>query len=124
MAAEEIDVEVAHAMWRAGDLVVDVRTPAEYAHGHIAGAVNVPLDAIPLRTGELPPGQIIAVCSMGNRSRKGAETFARAGRTAFSLRGGTKAWAGAGLSLVTGSEPGERERGGPGVLRRLFGRRG
>lgn len=122
-AAEEIDVEVAHAMWSAGDLVVDVRLPEEYAHGHIAGAINVPLDRIPVRAAELPPGQVIAVCSLGNRSRRGAEAFARAGRTAFSMRGGTKAWARAGWAIVTGPEPGDRERAGP--LRRLrerFGR--
>lgn len=116
-AFEEIDVEVAHAMWGVGDLVVDVRMPEEYAHGHIAGAINVPLDRIPVRAGELPPGQVVAVCSMGNRSRRGAEAFARRGRTAFSMRGGTKEWARAGLPIVTGAEPGDRER--PGLLRRL-----
>lgn len=107
--AEEIDVEVAYAMWRAGDLVVDVRTQQEYAHGHIAGAVNIPLDLIPVRTAELPPGQVIAVCSLGNRSRRGADAFARAGRDAFTMRGGTKAWAAAGLPVVAGPDPGERE---------------
>lgn len=115
--AEEIDVEVAHAMWRAGDLVVDVRTPEEYGHGHIAGAINIPLDRIPVRAHELPPGQVIAVCSMGNRSRRGAEAFARTGRTAFSMRGGTKAWARSGLSIVSGPEPGKRTR--PGLMVRL-----
>jgi rhodanese-related sulfurtransferase len=109
-AAEEIDVEIARAMWAAGDLVVDVRLPEEYAHGHIAGAVNVPLDRIPVRAAELPPGQVVAVCSMGNRSRRGAESFARAGRDAFTVRGGTKAWAAAGLPIVRGAEPGERTR--------------
>ena len=120
--AEEIDVDVARAMWDVGDLVVDVRTPEEYAHGHIGGAINVPLDRIPVRATELPPGQVIAVCSMGNRSRRGAEAFARAGRTAFSMRGGTKEWARAGLPIVTGPEPGEREP--PGLLRRLRDRVG
>jgi rhodanese-related sulfurtransferase len=121
--AEEIDVDVARAMWNVGDLVVDVRTPDEYAHGHVAGAVNIPLDRIAVRAAELPPGQVITVCSMGNRSRRGADSFARAGRDAFSMRGGTKAWARAGLPIVTGPEPGKRHP--PGVLRRLldhFGR--
>jgi rhodanese-related sulfurtransferase len=121
-AAEEIDVDVAHAMWGVGDLVVDVRSPDEYAHGHIAGAINVPLDLIPVRVAELPAGQVIAVCSMGNRSRRGAEAFVRAGRTAFSMRGGTKQWARAGLPVVTGPEPGERGR--PGLLARLRARPG
>jgi rhodanese-related sulfurtransferase len=116
-AAEDVDVSVAHAIWAAGDLVVDVRTPDEYASGHIAGAVNVPLDTIAFRIEKLPPGQVLAVCSMGNRSRRGAERFARLGRTAMSLRGGTKAWAAAGLPVVTGGEPGERRRtGSPGRM--------
>ena len=121
-AYEEIDVDVAHAMWSVGDLVVDVRAPDEYARGHIAGAVNVPLAQIPVRARELPSGQVIAVCSMGNRSRQGAEAFVRSGRTAFSLRGGTKAWARAGLPIVTGREPGDRDR--PTLWRRLRERHG
>ncbi len=117
-AAEEIEVDVAHAMWRAGDLVVDVRTAAEYAYAHIAGAINIPLDLIPVRVRELPPGQVLAVCSLGgNRSRRGAEAFARSGREAFSMRGGTKAWARAGLAIVAGPEPGERD--GPSGWQRL-----
>lgn len=121
-AFEEIDVDAARAMWSIGDLVVDVRMPEEYEHGHIAGAVNIPLDRIPVLAAELPPGQVIAVCSMGNRSRRGAEAFARAGRTAFSMRGGTKEWARAGLPITTGAASGDRER--PGVWQRLRGRLG
>jgi rhodanese-related sulfurtransferase len=108
--SEEIDVPTAEAMWRAGDLVVDVRTAEEYADGHIAGAVHVPLDRIAFLHEDLPAGQVIAVCSMGNRSRRGAETFARLGRTAFSLQGGTKAWAAAGLPIERSTSPGPRRR--------------
>jgi hypothetical protein len=56
------------------------------------------------------------VCSMGGRSRQGAERLARLGRSALSLRGGTKAWVAAGLPVVTGSEPGDRTRTGAGRL--------
>jgi rhodanese-related sulfurtransferase len=34
-------------------VVVDVRSPAEFAAGHMTGAVNVPLDALDDRHGEL-----------------------------------------------------------------------
>jgi rhodanese-related sulfurtransferase len=118
--AEEVDVEVARALWKAGDLIVDVRTAEEYAAGHIAGAVNVPLNRIGFAAAELPEGQVLTVCSMGNRSLRAAETLARIGRPALSLRGGTKAWAAAGLPIVTGAEPGSRERSSP--LRRLLAR--
>jgi rhodanese-related sulfurtransferase len=108
--AEEVDLTVARALWAAGDPVVDVRTPQEYAAGHVAGAVNVPLDRLPFALRDLPPGQVVTVCSLGNRSRQGAERLARLGRPAVSLRGGTKAWAAAGLPTRTGPEPGERGR--------------
>lgn len=124
MDAEEIDLDVAHACWAAGDLVVDVRLPEEYARGHIAGAINLPLSSIPVRLEELPPGQIITVCSMGNRSRLGADVFARHGRTALSMRGGVKAWQRAGLPVVTGTEPGARSGSNrPSLLARLLRRR-
>ncbi|WP_020578644.1 rhodanese-like domain-containing protein [Actinopolymorpha alba] len=120
-AVEEIDVAAARARWEAGDPIVDVRTAEEYAAGHIPGALNVPLDRIPVRAGTLPRGEVVTACSMGNRSRQGAERLARQGRTAVSLRGGTKAWAAAGLPVVTGPEPGPRRPAGPvsRLLRRL-----
>lgn len=117
---EEVDLPTAYAMWEAGDLIVDVRTRAEYAAGHIAGAVNVPLRELTARERELPAGQVVAVCSMGYRSLRGAHALARLGRTAFSLRGGTKAWAAAGHPVVRDLDPGSRRR--PGAWQRLLGR--
>lgn len=107
---EEIDVPTAHAMWQAGDLIIDVRLPEEYAAGHVAGAWNVPLRNLPARAQNLPPGQIVTVCSTGIRSLQGAEMLSRLGRAAFSVRGGTKAWASAGHPLVRGTDPGPRRR--------------
>jgi rhodanese-related sulfurtransferase len=105
--AEEIDLAVARAVWEDGGLIVDVRTPEEYAAGHIPGAINVPLDRIALHLQRLPSGPVVTVCSMGNRARRGAERLARLGRSAMCLRGGTKAWAAAGYPLVTGPDPSE-----------------
>ena len=110
-SAEHIEVAVARALWDAGDPIVDVRLPEEYVLGHLPGAINIPIDELPFRTGELGDGQVITVCSMGNRSWRAAEALARAGRTALSLSGGTKAWAAAGLPIATGPEPGVRRAG-------------
>ena len=120
MEAEEIDVGTAHAMWKLGDPFVDVRTAEEYAAGHIPGALNVPVDRIAFRLDELPAGQIVTVCSMGNRSRRAADKLARLERTALSLRGGTKAWAAAGYPIETGAAP-EPVRS-PGFLRGIWAR--
>jgi 3-mercaptopyruvate sulfurtransferase SseA len=42
---------------------------------------------------------------MGGRAGRAAELLDLAGHTAFAIAGGTKAWAAAGLPVVTGSEP-------------------
>jgi rhodanese-related sulfurtransferase len=121
--AERVDVPVAHAVWLAGDTFVDVRTPDEYAHGHVAGALNIPLDDLAGRLPELPPGQVVTVCSMGNRSWRAAQRLALLDRDALSLIGGTKAWQAAGHPVVSGPEPGPRDPSGSRlVLRRIFRR--
>lgn len=50
--------------------IVDVRTPAEFAIQHVQGAVNIPLDQLVNRIGELKgmPKPIVAYCKSGNRS--------------------------------------------------------
>ena len=109
--AEEVDVPTALAMWQTGDQIVDVRSPEEYAAGHIAGAINIPLRDLPVQQHRLPPGHVVTVCSTGIRSLRGAEKLTRPGRPAFSLTGGTKAWAAAGHPVTTGAAPGPRRRG-------------
>lgn len=103
MAAERIDPRVAAEMVHAGDTVIDVRSPDEYAGGHIAGAVNVPIDT--LATATLPDGPIITACSMGGRAGRAAAMLDSAGRVAFCIEGGTKAWQAAGLPIRTGPTP-------------------
>lgn len=105
MAAERIPVATAREMWRAGDTIIDVRSPQEYAGGHIAGALNVPIDTLPKGAEALPEGPVITACSMGGRAGRAAELLALTGRTTFSIEGGTKAWQAAGLPIVTGAQP-------------------
>jgi rhodanese-related sulfurtransferase len=108
MAAERVDVHTAAEMWRAGDLVIDVRSPDEYASGHIAGALNVPIGILPLGARDLPPGPILTACSRGGRASRAADLLDLDGRIAFVIDGGTEGWKHAGLPVVHGSEPGER----------------
>jgi rhodanese-related sulfurtransferase len=102
---ERISVSVAREMQRAGDTIVDVRSPAEYAHGHIAGALNVPIETLPNGARSLPDGQVITACSTGGRAGRAAELLALLGRVTFSISGGTKAWQSAGLPIHTGPLP-------------------
>lgn len=50
--------------------LVDVREPYEYANGHAAGAINIPLGTIPGRVEEFRrmPGPIVVYCQSGGRS--------------------------------------------------------
>lgn len=107
-AAERVDVRTAHAMQQAGDTIIDVRRPEEYASGHIVGAINIPIDD--LEVDRLPPGQVLTTCSLGGRGGRAADRLIGLGVTAFSIDGGTKAWAAAGLPVVRGPLPGGPDR--------------
>jgi rhodanese-related sulfurtransferase len=50
--------------------ILDVRTPDEYAEGHVPGAVNIPFDALPGRLDELPATreEIVVYCRSGRRA--------------------------------------------------------
>lgn len=75
--------------------VLDVRGPDEHADWHIPGAVNVPLDELPARLGELDRDRpVVVVCTRGVRSAEAAELVRRSGLEATSLDGGMLAWNG------------------------------
>jgi protein-disulfide isomerase/rhodanese-related sulfurtransferase len=46
-------------------LFVDVRSPAEFAHGHVPGAVNIPVDDIARRWNELPKDEMLVLYESG-----------------------------------------------------------
>jgi rhodanese-related sulfurtransferase len=105
MVAERIDVTTAREMQRSGDLIIDVRSPDEYAGGHISGALNVPIDRLPKGLDGLVDGPVITTCSMGGRGGRAADLLDAAGYSAFTIDGGTKAWQAAGLPVVSGPAP-------------------
>jgi phage shock protein E len=53
-----------------GAPIVDVRTPAEFMGGHVAGSLNIPLNEIPARLPEFQAmkAPLILCCASGNRS--------------------------------------------------------
>ena len=88
----------------AGEVqLIDVRTPEEYAEGHIEGAILMPVDAfdpaaIPAAEGK----ETILYCRSARRSERAATMLAEArGDTAVHLEGGIKAWQEAELPVVT-----------------------
>lgn len=60
--------------------VLDVRRRLEWAAGHIAGAVHVPLHHLPARLGDLPPGPLWVHCQAGYRASVAASLLHAAGR--------------------------------------------
>ena len=79
--------------------VIDVREPMEYASGHIAGSLNVPLSRI--TKSELPLGPLVLVCQSGNRSAKGLAQLLQHGHPhpIADLEGGLPAWQQAGFPI-------------------------
>lgn len=84
-------------------LVLDVRTPDEFTGelGHIAGARNLPVDAVNARSDELSEWQerpVLLVCRTDRRSAKAAQILARKGFADLHVvAGGMEAWNAAGL---------------------------
>ncbi|MFJ4903395.1 rhodanese-like domain-containing protein [Streptomyces sp. NPDC088727] len=94
----------AQAAARLGQFaVIDVRTPGEYASGHLPGAHNIPLDriaeALPALSAAAARGELLMVCASGGRSATACDELAAAGIAAATLTGGTTAWAEQGHAL-------------------------
>ncbi|MFD7445647.1 rhodanese-like domain-containing protein [Streptomyces sp. NPDC059909] len=103
----------AQARPRLGDLtVIDVRTPAEYASGHLPGALNIPLDlldrALPAIRQAADRADLLVVCASGARSESACALLAGHGVPAATLTGGTNAWADEGHELHRPDGPARR----------------
>ena len=82
--------------------VVDVRTPAEYAAGHVPGAMNLPMEEVARWTDTLPKDKLVYLyCRSGNCSRQAAEYRKKKGYTnLYHGEGGVLAIERAGFPLV------------------------
>jgi rhodanese-related sulfurtransferase len=103
MSTPEIDVEQL-ARGRSDDAtVVDVREPVEYVAGHVPGARLVPMGQLPARVDELDRDRpVFVICATGNRSLAMTDLLVARGFDAFSVAGGTSAWARSGRPVETG----------------------
>jgi hydroxyacylglutathione hydrolase len=98
-------VDALHSELRTkpGLQLLDVRRPAEYATGHVPGAVNLPLDRLETEAARLDPSRPTAViCAGGYRSSAGTSVLQRRGfRELYNVVGGTSAWLAAGFPTST-----------------------
>jgi len=94
------------AMKQPGTVVLDVRTPAEFAEGHLRQAKNVDFESADFATqiAGLDKNATYAVyCRSGNRSGSALEQMSAAGFThAYDLAGGIVAWQSMGGPMATG----------------------
>jgi NADPH-dependent 2,4-dienoyl-CoA reductase/sulfur reductase-like enzyme/rhodanese-related sulfurtransferase len=73
----------------ADQLLLDVRTPGEFAQGSIEGAVNIPLDSLRQRIGDIPPATNVTVfCRVGLRGYLACRILTAHGITCSNLSGG------------------------------------
>jgi rhodanese-related sulfurtransferase len=80
--------------------LLDVRTPEEFASGHIAGAVNISLQTLQSNLASVPKDQpVVIYCRSGNRSATAAQVLAEAGYTQVFDMGGILRWQSLGLPV-------------------------
>ena len=85
--------EFAEMMAQKDVRLIDVRTPKEYAEGHLAGAENIDVKAADFaeRIKDIK-GTVAVYCRSGKRSLKAAEQLVKQGCTVYNLDGGILAW--------------------------------
>jgi len=100
----EVSVQEAYQLQDDGAFLLDVRTPEEWAAGHVPGATLIPLDELASRTSELPKGEdIVVICRSGNRSATGRDILLSAGfESVTSVAGGFNQWVANGFPSVVG----------------------
>lgn len=89
-----IDGAKAHELVAGGAQLVDVRTKDEFAAGHLPGAINIPVQDLERRLGELGPKDraIVVYCHSGQRSRRAARILRGAGHGDVSDLGAMRRW--------------------------------
>jgi rhodanese-related sulfurtransferase len=105
----EVDVEEARRRVEAGALLLDVRTPDEWAAGHAPDSLWIPMGELTARQDEVPHGRdVVVICRSGARSARVTGALGAAGHDAWNVAGGLQAWAAAGYPVVTDEgTPGE-----------------
>ena len=95
---ENINIDKLHdsvADLDSDELILDVRTPAEFEEGHIKGARNVDHEQVAEIADELKQYKTVYVhCKMGGRAQKAAESLENSGLTNIVCvsQGGMQRW--------------------------------
>lgn len=82
MKGKELDGYIGNDKQKENYVVIDVRTPEEYAASHVKWAVNIPLEEIEQSTKKLSPYKdktIVTICNSGKKSGEAAKILAKKG---------------------------------------------
>jgi rhodanese-related sulfurtransferase len=90
------ELETARA---AGAQVVDVRSPHEHGAGHIPGTINIPVDELRDRLGEVQLEDVVVYCAVGQRGHIATQILKAAGAKVRNLDGGYSTWSVAGKAV-------------------------
>jgi len=90
----QVDVDtVMAAAAEKRPFLLDVRSPEEFAAGHLAAAVNIPIDDLRARLHELPRDrEIAAYCQVGQRGYLATRILSQAGFRVANVGGGYQAY--------------------------------
>ena len=82
--------------------ILDVREEYEWAAGHVAGALHIPLDQLPERLDELDADEdLFVICRTGGRSMRAVQWLVAQGYSATNVAGGMDMWFEAGRAMVS-----------------------
>ena len=103
--AEAIDVAELRQRIADGkvDVLIDVRSPAEFVGGHVPEAINIPLGEIAGASAleAYRKHTVYLICQSGGRSGSAQATLNTKGFTTINVRGGTGGWRAAGYPVST-----------------------
>jgi rhodanese-related sulfurtransferase len=88
-------------MSQNGLQILDVREAADYARGHVSGALNHPIKQLEMNLSKFDTERsLVLMCAEGHRSSTAASLLARKGfHKLYSVTGGTSAWIKAGYTV-------------------------
>lgn len=75
-----------------GNTILDVRTVSEFSAGAISGSINIPIDELRDRIGEIPAGPVVVYCQVGQRGHTATVLLREKGLAAVNLDGGYQTW--------------------------------
>ncbi len=80
--------------------LIDVRSPGEYASGHVPRALNIPLEQADSRLDDLGKGPVAILCQSGTRAEMACDLLREHHQNLLVVEGGTQAWIDAGRPLT------------------------